>query len=260
MQVFSRNYRINSLVLNSSGRLGLYAMLNILQDCAWEHAHQMGHGHGATAARNTFWVLARQKLEMSRWPKWGEELHIETWVRTPESSSVIRDFAIYDQKKVLIGEATTGWLLMDMTARRPTRLDPATIVDAGFVLDRQASIDPKKISMEGEFEELTRFEVRNSDIDLNQHVNNTKYSQWVLDAVPMGWHQRFKLLGYEVNFLAETHLNDVISIEKMKLSVDKDTPTRWSTFRGVRGSDQKVVFTARTLATDLDRPELKSKL
>jgi acyl-ACP thioesterase len=44
---------------------------------------------------------------------------------------------------------------------------------------------PEKILWNSEADEIAQFRVRNSDIDLNQHVNNTKYAQWILDALPI---------------------------------------------------------------------------
>lgn len=250
MDQFEQKYRINSLVLNSSGRLGLFAFLNLLQDCAWEHAHQIGHGYADTLQKKAFWVLTRQKIKMSRWPTWGENIHIQTWIREP-SAGVIRDFLCLDDQGNILGEATTGWLLLDSQTRRPFKEDLKNWIDPRFVAAQSVSIQPEKIQTRDRFESLASFEVRNSDLDVNKHVNNTKYAQWVLDAIPREWHSRFQLLEYDINFLAETHLKDVVRIEQQFDGLEEDE-LKDSFFRGVRESDQKVVFTAKTKSRDLN--------
>lgn len=253
MQLFEQKYKVSSLIVNSSGRLGLYSLLNILQDCAWEHAHKIGHGHSETLGRNTFWVLTRQKVKMQRWLRWGEELTVRTWVRNPQTGSVVRDFQLIAGRDELIGEATTGWLLLDAETRRPTKQEMSKLIDPAFVADQRVAIDPVKIVVESQdeqrFEDLTTFEVRNSDLDVNRHVNNTKYAQWILDAIPVEWHQRFLLHEYDINFLAETHLKDQVLIQKCPQS-DSADKLKQSLFRGIRMSDQKIVFVAKTFSTD----------
>ena len=89
-----------------------------------------------------------------------------------------------------------------------------------------------RIDPEPQAESLARFAVRNSDLDLNGHVNNIRYAQWILDSMPL---QVDRLKSYEVNFLAEVRAQDEIVIQRSQ-------PTR---FQGWRESDQKAVFTAR---------------
>ena len=93
--------------------------------------------------------------------------------------------------------------------------------------------------------ERAQFQVRNSDIDLNKHVNNTKYAQWILDALPIQLLQAgVELKEYEVNFLAETKSQDVISV----LQTSQDIPAEHlviTQFQGIRQSDNKPVFSAQ---------------
>ena len=67
---------------------------------------------------------------------------------------------------------------------------------------KHATEDPKKIIVSSKCQELARFHVRNSDIDSNNHVNNTRYAQWILDSLPIDLLKKgVELKGYEVNFL-----------------------------------------------------------
>ena len=74
---------------------------------------------------------------------------------------------------------------------------------------------------------------------MNNHVNNTRYAQWVLDAIPFASHAKFLLKQYEINFIAETKSGDVVHIQ--------EAPSSSGTvfFQGLRESDSKVAFTVR---------------
>ena len=94
------------------------------------------------------------------------------------------------------------------------------------------------------------FEVRNSDIDLNHHVNNVKYAQWILDALPIEiLRTGANLVGYEVNFLAEAKIGDQIKIqigaEEIAAGVTRNR------FQGVRAADGRAVFSALLLSTEV---------
>jgi acyl-ACP thioesterase len=183
---------------------------------------------------------------MSTWPKWNDRIRVETWVRPSEGAFAVRDFFVFDEQGRLIGEATTSWVRLAFDTHKPIR-EPLTDFPAGT---GRCSFDAEKIPVRTPevtpgLTTLARFEVRNSDIDGNQHVNNTRYSQWVLDAIPIASHSQYVLDEYSVNFLSETRLGDAVEIQS---SPDEGY------YHGLRLSDQKIVFTVQLKA----RPKLES--
>jgi medium-chain acyl-[acyl-carrier-protein] hydrolase len=236
MGLHKRQYAITSYLTNSQGQLGLYHLLNLLQDAAMCHAQSIGIGKKEMEKMGLFWVLTRQHLSMKQWPSCHQEIEIQTWIRGENGVvSAHRDFRILLEGEV-IGEATSSWLTLSQLNRRPMVWDRDQVI--GFLYDDRVSLDNRKIPLQTQTETLAHFGVRNSDIDQNLHVNNTKYAQWILDAIPFDDHYRFQLVNYEVNFLAETKLNDLIRIERKTLSEDL------TFFQGIRTSDEKIVFSS----------------
>jgi medium-chain acyl-[acyl-carrier-protein] hydrolase len=238
--MFLKRYTVSSYLTNAQGKLGLYSILNLLQDIAIEHAQELGFGYEEMQKREMFWVLTRQKLMMKKWPCWLDKIEIQTWIRLGEGAASNRDFRILLDNEV-IGECTTSWVTLNAQTRRPIAFDRSKFLselqDVGRV-----EFDTPKVVIEEVTDKLISFKVRNSDIDQNMHVNNTKYAQWILDAIPFEAHFISQLYVYEVNFLAEVKLNDVISIEKGASSNDEDVKS--AKFQGRRESDLKIVFTA----------------
>lgn len=240
-----QEYKINSFLVNWQGRMGLYAILNCLQDAAWLHADKAGLGYEQFKAAKMFWVLTRQTLQMNHWPVWGEEIRVKTWLRPPENTAVLRDFFIYDSKGNMIGSASTSWLALSTETRKPTKVDTTGFL-ADLFLSDSSNLPTEKIALPENFDRLSSLAVRNSDLDLNNHVNNTRYAQWVLDSVPRSDHTDFMLHEYQVNFLAETHLGDLVHIERERIASEPQAK-QWVHFRGVRESDQKTVFSCKVL-------------
>ena len=54
--------------------------------------------------------------------------------------------------------------------------------------------------------------VRYSDIDVNGHVNNSRYIGWLMDAHAMALHRSHTVKSIEVNYLGETVVGDRLSM------------------------------------------------
>lgn len=237
-QIWKENYKITSYLVNLRGKAGLHAILNLIQDVGLLHATNMQ----IRLPKNRGWVFTRQKLTMTSWPAWNETVTIRTWLRPPTSEVfLVRDYEIYVGEKKL-GEAASTFSVMDMEKRKMATYDWKEF-SALWRQDFQLDLTPKKIQINQNVEELAQFQVRNSDIDLNQHVNNTKYAQWILDALPIEILKAgVDLYSYEVNFLAETTMGDVISV--CTSVTDAQDEFHMTQFQGFRKSDRKLVFSA----------------
>lgn len=238
-KVFSTDYQILSFMVNLRGRAGLYTVLNLIQDVGWVHAGSLG----VRLPQGQGWVFTRQRLRMTDWPAYREQVNVRTWLRPPgENPFLLRDYEIRvgDRK---IGECTSTFTVFDTTTRRMVNTnwsDFPRVWRDDFVLPEI----PEKIAPAVAAEELARFEVRNSDIDLNNHVNNTRYAQWVLDSLPIQKLRRgHHLTGYDVNFLAEMKIGDVVILQKAAEEESNGDDTRVR-FQGTRASDGKTAFTA----------------
>lgn len=253
-EAWSESYKVTSYLVNLRGQAGLYAMLNLIQDAGWQHAINLG----IQLPRHQSWVFTRQKLMMQKWPAWKQTVTIKTWLRPPGPNPfLLRDYEIFvdDQK---IGECTSTFTAFDTQSRKMVALEWSE-KNVFWRTQNLLSNHPAKILVAVGAEELAQFEVRNSDIDLNNHVNNTKYAQWVLDALPIEMLKGgVDLYGYEVNFLAETKKGDKISLQKSAQSLEQASaqvpiPDGASLvhFQGIRVSDNKAVFTAHLITSPL---------
>ena len=178
--ILKKEFEVNSFLVNFKGQIGLFATLNALQDTAWDHANYLGFGFDSITKKSLIWALTRQKLVMKKWPKWGSTITVETWLRQNDGY-ILREFAIYDGQE-LIGNSTTSWLTLNMETRRPQKFNRG---DFDLYRDEKAlSYVAQKVPAMTEYQKLLSFDVRNSDIDVNRHVNNTRYAQWILDSIP----------------------------------------------------------------------------
>jgi len=244
--IYTKKFEVNSINVNSNKRLGLFGILGFLQDAASEHAQELGFGFDDMVVKNIFWVLIRQKVIMKHWPKWHDKVTVQTWPKHFQGLYAYREFEIFiDDEK--IGECSTTWMILDGSSHRPIKSDFLNEVinpREDYSLDFNAA----KVDVKGEFPWSHHFEVRNSDIDMNNHVNNTKYAQWILDSIPFEYHKTHVVDEFEINFTSESFLGDTINCQN---NIDHDKSELL--FKGVRQSDGKMVFAARILAKQIDK-------
>lgn len=238
--IWYEEFEVRSFLVDSQRRLSLFGLLSLLQESAWLHASLLGHGFQETRETGGSWVLARQRVEMERWPEWGQTLTVCTWLRPPGPVLVTRDFEVL-VKGERWGIGSAHWLTINHQTRRPIPLpfpdDPAL-----FRQDDCLALEPQKLPIPKGTEALKTFRVCQSDLDMNGHVNNTRFAQWVLDSLPSAVHRSRGLRGYQVNFLAEARLGEAVQIESPK-TVSAQTEGRFP-FLGRRVEDGKILFVA----------------
>ncbi len=196
---------MRSYETDPQGRLRIPILCQLLQEAATTHAALLGVAVELLIDSGFAWVLSRLELEMERWPGVDEEIVVETWPDALNRLFTERKFMLFDAKGCQVGSATTLWLVLDLTRRRPVRL-PAEVVDRLSALGLDDSparggelMPPDPIDHE------RSFTVRRSDLDLAGHVNNTSYVEWAVEAVPDEIHDNNELALLEIQFLSECH-------------------------------------------------------
>jgi acyl-ACP thioesterase len=194
-------FDVHSFDADAFGLLAPAALAGYLQEAAGRSADALGFGVPELNRRGITWVLARQRLELLQPIRMGESLEVETWPSGLDRLAALRDFVLR-REGVEVGRALTTWFALDLATRKPVRPDrflpEERHPELEHVLPAAAPL-PGLATAEVE----RRFQVRFADIDLNEHVTNSSYVAWALEAVDEGcWRER-RMATLDVQFLAE---------------------------------------------------------
>jgi len=206
-------YDITSYHADSKQQLATVSLFYFLQESAWRHANSRGFGWSHLAERNEFWVLAKMHICIDQMPYWTEKIRLETWGKAPELLTAFRDFEFFDANNQSIIRATSSWHILNMQTHRPTAL--SYFADDFPIVNRHAIAEkPQKIQIPAaDAVKSAVYPVLPSDIDMNQHVNNTRYVQWALDCIPFDFQKQHSLCEISVNFLSEARMGENYFIE-----------------------------------------------
>jgi len=202
---YREGFQVRSYETDTQGRLQIPILCQLLEEAAVAHAAVLGVAVESLIDSGVAWVLSRLHLEMDRWPAADEEIVIETW---PEAASRLfteRRFDVLDSTERRIGAVSTLWLVLDLARRRPVRLPPQ-VTDR--LHEHDLGPEPRKFGDLVAPDPIDRelgFTVRRSDLDLADHVNNTSYVEWAIEAVPDEVWSAADLAELEIHFLSECH-------------------------------------------------------
>lgn len=180
-----------------------------MQEAAWSNAIALGFSTIDLMKKNMTWVMNRMSVEIFRLPNHREQVKIETWPAKMDKYITKRDFRVWGADDELLVEATSNWLVMDINLRKLIPI-PEYIKEADFVVDRN-NVQPitDKVRYDDDLTANTRdIGVSWFDIDLNDHVNNIKYYQWVLDSPSGEYLENHQLKKMDITFKHEGRYGD----------------------------------------------------
>lgn len=241
--ILEQGYGIRSYEVDAGGRLAIPSVFNLLQDAASNHALRLGVSVHQLLKKNYTWVLSRMMLKMDAFPAWQDPVRIRTWPSGIQTVFALRDFELRDSNDRVIGSAVSAWIIIDADQRRPVRptafADQINSVEGLRALDHALHKLPAVDAADFE----SRFLVRYHDLDINQHVNNVRYIEWLLESVPDFGCKGFTLKELELNYLGEAFKGDRIVALCRKENADG---TRYS-HSMVREKDRVELVRATTV-------------
>jgi medium-chain acyl-[acyl-carrier-protein] hydrolase len=241
--VWTESFRVRAYEVDATAKASVSAVANWLQEVAGNHATALGWAVDALQTQGRTWVLARLHLRLGRLPAWREDVRVSTWPAGVHRLFALREFRIEEQSGREIGVATTGWLLLDLTTRRPVRL-PNALEDIARSTPERALADPFAKLVEVDNAEMAKtFEVRFSDLDMNRHANNVSVIAWTLEALPEEVVLGGSLAELEVEFRAEAVRGDHVVVQAQRVSGEPASFLH----RLLRESDGREIARARTV-------------
>ena len=205
----SARFPVHSYAVDAFETLALPALAGYLQEVAGQHAHALGCGMEALRGRGLTWVLSRQRIEVPRPVRLGDELEVASWASGVERLFAHREFVVTGGGGEEVARASTSWLVLDVAARRPVRPDEVLEPALRARLDPVAPV-PARLPPVPPGAPERRFEVRLQEIDRNLHVNHVSYLAWALDSVPPEHWAASRACAVEVHYLAEARLGEAV--------------------------------------------------
>lgn len=196
------------------GEYQLCHLLNRFSEIATINAKKIGLWNESMMSQYG-WVVAKQTLHLDEPIYFQDIIELSTTINNGTHVSFPRYYFIHKNNQK-IGYCSSIWTLIDVHKRRI--VSPKRIGMEVPTVDHQIYLEePKTIDMNVDMQyQLTR-QVLYSDVDVNQHMNNTRYLQWAMDIIDYHIHK-----DYFVSDLTIQYKKEIRPLEEVQLYLGND--------------------------------------
>jgi medium-chain acyl-[acyl-carrier-protein] hydrolase len=210
--IWRQNFVLGTYEADLNHKMKLSGFFNCFQEAAGLHAAELGAGFDAMLAKNAAWVLSKIKFEILRYPLIGDTITVETWPHGREKVIAARDMNFYCSGEK-IGMGRSLWVLADLTSFRPRKLQDL-IPDLPLNPTKSAiDASPEKLKIDFATVPVMDRTARYSETDINQHLNNARYVDWVADCFDVSMYASSEIQSIQINFLAQVLPGQTVRIQ-----------------------------------------------
>lgn len=178
---FVKEYFIYDFLCNR-GYLSYKNLVNILLETSNEQSIINNSTAEDLLKVNKTWMIYKWKISLNRPIKRREKILVRTWASGFEKISAYREFEIIDENKEVILKASAIFLVVDLIKLKPVRISDEISGEYEIINERNfETIERIKPDLENLLE--NKFKIRKSDIDINGHVNNVIYIDWIEETL-----------------------------------------------------------------------------
>lgn len=226
--IYSKTFEISPVATDRFDRLKTSHLLRLLQEVAGDHSALLGTDRGHLLQKGLFWAVIRHRVQITRLPHAGECIRIETWPMPTTRTAYPRSTIAYDESGNECFRCISLWVLMDEKTRAMVLPGKSGVEVAGHLRGCELAVPGSMVPRE--MTELSRRTVRYTDLDINGHMNNCRYLDWIDDLLPSSFHEHHQIREFSLCYLSEIReaetldlhweLNDgpVLNVEAVRAS------------------------------------------
>ena len=166
---------------------------------------------------NLVWIITDYDIEVVRLPRFAEEITIETEALSYNRLFCYRRFTIYDEVGQELIHMMATFVLMDRDSRKVHAVEPEIVAPYQSEFDKKLIRGPKYESLN---EPISKdYHVRFYDLDMNGHVNNSKYLDWIFEVMGADFLTQYIPKKINLKYVKEVRPGGVItsSVERTGL-------------------------------------------
>ncbi len=209
MSVYTEELLLRSKDVDMYRRLRTSELFRLLQEASIRHTEQLGMGREKTLDRGILWVLLMQRAEIARMPEYDERVVLKSWPGRTMHLLFPRYYSLETAGGEPLLKASALWSLVDAGTRKVVFPEKVGVVIEGTVTGEEIAM-PGSIAKKDTTQER-EFTVPYSFVDLNGHMNNTRYFDLCEDCVGAAAEGR-RLKAVSVEYQNEARLGETLTL------------------------------------------------
>ena len=212
------------------------SVLGLFQEIAGDHSQAMGLGFQKLGEQGRFWVLSKIYVEVDRKPASGEKVSVRTWPHRPNKAIYERSFTVCDESGQRLIGAESRWCILEKSGRIVpcSRIEQPEIdfLEENCLEDIDWRIPRVVRASAPDFALI----VANSEYDLNHHVNNIKYADYIFNCFTVAELEAQRLASFQLHYVKQAFEGDRLEFFR------SETEPGLFSIEGVRNGVETVVL------------------
>ncbi len=162
--------------------LRLNNLINLMLETSGEDSVKNGVSFESLLTEDYTWVISKWKLEIKRPIMKDEKISIKTWPSSFRKIYAFREYQVSDKNGDIVVKATAVFVLVDLKEKKSVLIPDKVALKYNLINQKNFNkiekiIKPEKISI------VDEFKIRPTNIDINGHVNNSVYLDWIENTI-----------------------------------------------------------------------------
>ena len=202
-RTFSIEMEVPYYFVNFTGDVRLSALVDMMLLTSEKQLHEADADSSEMVKNNGLgWVVVQYHMDVTTMPKLGQKIKITTQATSYNKYFFYRDFWIDDENGKRMVEAKSAFVLIDIKERKivgaADRLDDKFGAVETTKLDRLPRV---RVPEDFDFEQAQHIGYYN--IDVNKHVNNSYYFDWMVDTLDIDFIADHRLKSMDIKYEKE---------------------------------------------------------
>ena len=217
--VYEKKHLVYYYLTNSLGVLSLDGLFNLHQEMLTEYFSTFGMDNFIVKEKyNSAWVFTKIHADINKYPMWKEEIHLHSEIINIKLAKVYIKTILSDKDNNICAVLYCEACIIDLINRRIVKLS-----DCNFpMMDVTGEMPTFDSVKDGDNLTILNRTIKYTDIDFTKHTNNVSYIRFILDILSIDFMDNNMITSLDVNYKAETRIDDNITIEYFKIDNEYD--------------------------------------
>lgn len=219
------------------GELPLSTLTKMMVDVSGRHTDKINDGaiNDYMEKHNLSWIILQYHIDITRSPRNGEKITIITYADGYNRLFCYRNFEIFSEEGDLLAKAEMTFAWMDIEKRKLVSLDSQVMDVFGAPYEKRIRrlATPRALDETASNLIKEHFKIYYSDIDVNNHVNNSVYIKWTIDSLGIDFLNSHQINSFNIKYEKEILQGEDVQV---LTSIDKNEETR--TFHKIQVDNQ----------------------
>ncbi len=201
-------FPLRSNDFDENKRIKFEAVLDYFQTVASRHGTNLEIGDVELKKQGLAWILLNVKVKILDNPTVNDNIYVSTWPSKPRLAEYVRSYDAIKNDKVIF-EGLSRWVLVNIQNHKISREKIEYKCETNLEkinLDFDKAYLKVDVLNDNAFNMIGEYIVSKDDIDINHHMNNSKYAKVLFECFEGTFSE------IEISYINQAILDDTIYI------------------------------------------------